>query len=53
MYRIYRKNVYSFQGDFMICQKLYVLEEILGLISGSLPDNQGGITCMCLFKEEK
>ena len=28
------------------CKKLYVLEEILGLISRSLPDDQGGFTCM-------
>ena len=31
---------------FQFCKKLYVLEEILRLISGSLPDDQGGITCM-------
>ena len=31
MYRIYRKIVNSFQGDFLIhefCKKLYVFEEI-------------------------
>ena len=27
-------------------KKWYVLENILGLISGSLPEDQGGFTCM-------
>ena len=27
-------------------EKWYVLEEILGLISGSLPEDQGGFSCM-------
>ena len=30
----------------LFCKKLYVLEEILGLNSGSIPDDQGGFTCM-------
>ena len=50
MYRIYRKIPDSFQGDFeFLLQKWYILEEflpILGLISWSLPDDEGGITCM-------
>ena len=29
-------------------KKLYVLEKNLGLTSGSLPEGQGGFTCMCL-----
>ena len=28
------------------CKKLHVSEEILGLISGSLLDDQGAFTCM-------
>ena len=31
------------------CKKWYVLEVILGLISGSLPGDQGGVTCINLF----
>ena len=47
MYRIYRKILNSDEGDFeILVKKWYVLEEILGLISGSLPDDQGGFTCM-------
>ena len=50
MYRIYRKIPDSFQGDFeFLLKKWYVLEEflqILRLISWSLPDDEGGITCM-------
>ena len=50
MYRIYRKIPDSFQGDFeFLLKKWYILEEflpILGLISWSLPDDEGGITCM-------
>ena len=50
MYRIYRKIPDSFQGDFeFLFKKWYVLEEflqILQLISWSLPDDEGGITCM-------
>ena len=42
MYRIFRKIV-KFPN---FVKKLYVLEEILGLISGCLPDDQGGFTCM-------
>ena len=50
MYRIYRKILNSDAGDFEILVKSGVLEEILGLISGSLPDDQGGFTCMlCNF----
>ena len=44
-----------------MCIDWYVSEEILGLISGSLPDDQRGFTCMHLqnvlkldfFKEKK
>ena len=53
MYRIYRKIPDSFQGDFeFLFNKWYVLEEfmqILQLISWSLPDDEGGITCMIQF----
>ena len=46
MYRIYRKILNS-NGDIKILEKKwYVLEEILGLISGSLLEDQGGFTCM-------
>ena len=34
----------SDEGDFESLVKSDVLEEILGLISGSLPENQGGFT---------
>ena len=44
MYRIYRKLLNSDEGNFG--KKWYVLEEILGLISGSIPDDQRGLTCM-------
>ena len=46
MYRIYRKILNSDEGDFEILVKSGVLEEILGLILGSLPHDQGGFTCM-------
>ena len=50
MYRIYRKTQNPFQGDFdFLLKKWYILEEflpILRLISWSLPDDEGGITCM-------
>ena len=50
MYRICRKIPDSFQGDFGIfVKKWYILKEflpILWLISWSLPDDEGGITCM-------
>ena len=47
MYRIYRKILNSDEGDYeILVKKWYVSEEILGLISGSLPDDQGGFTCM-------
>ena len=52
MHKIYRKLPDSFQGDFEFCLKnRYILEEfrpILWLISWSLPDDEGGITCMNL-----
>ena len=45
-----RKIPDSFQGDFkLFLKKWYILEEmlsILRLISWSLPDDEGGITCM-------
>ena len=55
MYSIYRKIHNSDEGDFAIIfgKKRYILEEILGLISGSLPEDHGGFTCMKfkLFKK--
>ena len=52
MYRIYRKIPDSFQGGFEFSlKKWYILEEflpILRLISWSLPDDEGGITCMLI-----
>ena len=40
MYRIYRKILNSDEGDFkMYGKNWYVLKEILGLISGSLPED--------------
>ena len=52
MYRIHRKLLDPFQGDFEFCEKnRYILEEfrsILRLISWSLPDDEGGITCMVM-----
>ena len=54
MYRMYREIPDSFQGDFeFLFKKWYFLEEfspILRLISWSLPDDEGGITCM--YKED-
>ena len=53
MYRIYRKFPDPFQGDLEFCVKnRYILEElqsILWLISWSLPDDEGGITCMYII----
>ena len=50
MYRIYRKVPEAFQGDFeILLKKWYILEDFLAtlrLISWSLPDDEGGITCM-------
>ena len=50
MYRIYKKIPDPFQGDFELCLKnSYILEEFrskLCLISWSLSDDEGGITCM-------
>ena len=50
MYRICRNIPDPFQGDFEFCSKnRYILEEfhsILWLISWSLPDDEGGITCL-------
>ena len=53
MYKIYRKNPDSFQGDFEFLSKsgtfftnFYLFLPILWLISWSLPDDEGGITCM-------
>ena len=40
MYEIYRKILNSDQGDFQSLVKNGVLEEIFGLISGSLPEDQ-------------
>ena len=50
MYRIYRKIPDSLQGDFVFLSKsgtfLKNFFPISGLISWSLPDDEGGITCM-------
>ena len=50
MYRTYSKTTDSFQGGFeFLLKKWYILEEflpILRLISWSLPDDEGDITCM-------
>ena len=50
MYRVYRKIPDPFQGDFELCLKnRYILEEFRSIvwpISWSLPDDEGGITCM-------
>ena len=48
MYRIYKKILHSFQGDFKILVKVIYFRRILWLISWSLQDDQGGITCMQL-----
>ena len=54
MYRIYRKIPDSFQGDLdFSVKKWYILEEllpILRLISWSLPDDEGGITCLVIIE---
>ena len=53
MYRIYRKILSSFQGDFeFFLKKWYILVKFLTnllLISWSLPDDEGGITCMQVY----
>ena len=47
---IFRKILNSDQGDLQSLEKkCYVLEEILGFISGSLPEDQRGFTCMLLL----
>ena len=46
LYRIYRKIPDSVQGDFEFFHILEQFLPILGLISWSLPDDEGGITCM-------
>ena len=50
MYKIYRKIVNSFQGDFLMMSKVVCFRGNLRLISGSLPDDQGGFTCMGIFE---
>ena len=53
MYRIYKKILGSLQGDFKIfLKKWYILVKFmisLQLISWSLPDDEGGITCMIIM----
>ena len=49
MYKIYKKNINSFREISKFCKKSSVLEEILGLLSGSLPGDLGGFTCMPRF----
>ena len=55
MYRLYKEILGSFQGDFKIfLKKWYILVKFyisLRLISWSLPDDQGGITCMLYSNE--
>ena len=46
MYRIYKNILHSFPGDFKILVKSEHFRRILWLISWSLQDDQGGITCM-------
>ena len=46
MYRIYKNILHSFQGDFKILVKVLYFRRILWLISWSLQDDQGGITCL-------
>ena len=46
MYRIYKNILISFPGDFKILVKVTYFRRILWLISWSLQDDQGGITCM-------
>ena len=46
MYRIYKNILPSFPGDFKILVKSDNFRRILWLISWSLQDDQGGITCM-------
>ena len=49
MYRIYKKFLHSLPGDFKILVKSDIyFRRILWLISWSLQDDQGGITCMPL-----
>ena len=43
------KLLIHFREISYFCTKLYVLEVIKGLISGSLSDDQGGFTCMELI----
>ena len=54
MYRLYRKILGSFQGDFeFLVKKWYILDKfkvILQLLSWSLPDDEGGITSMNQMK---
>ena len=46
---VYRNIVNSDQEEFLICKKkMYVLEEILGRISASFPDDRGRFTCTCM-----
>ena len=51
MYRIYRKILGSFQGDFEFCEKVVHFRQILPLISWSLTDDEGGITCMPILDD--
>ena len=56
MYRIYKNILHSFPGDFKILVKcieytyfMVYFRRILWLISWSLQDDEGGITCMILI----
>ena len=46
MYRTYKNILHSFPGDFKILVKMIYFRRFLWLISWSLQDDQGGITCM-------
>ena len=49
MYRIYRKLPDSFQGDSDFWLKNRHIVEEFRSIFWSLPDDEGGITCMCFL----
>ena len=55
MYRIYRKILCSFQCDIEVFLKKWYISVKFQidqpLISWSLPDDEGGITCMRFIKQ--
>ena len=46
MYRIYRKIVNSFQGDFLILSKVVCFRRNIWAHFRESPEDQGGFTCM-------